>query len=180
MEDRNPTPGQEGRMLITPEDGTPAFHARVEMADNPRREGTPLNKATLLKDATAALFGLDNTAVPDDVLAAIPALIDGRAKIVTGSYTGTGTYGSDNKNSLTFEFVPKLVVILPEGTYSPNVLLLVNGLTRTGILEKSSSYWALTVSWSDNTVSWYAPNGTDGGEEQMNKSGITYRYCAIG
>lgn len=33
------------------------------------QQGTPLNKATLLKDATAALFGLTNTAVPDEVLA---------------------------------------------------------------------------------------------------------------
>lgn len=30
--------------------------------------GTLINKATLLKDATAALYGLTNTAVPDDVL----------------------------------------------------------------------------------------------------------------
>ena len=33
------------------------------------QQGTPLNKDTLLKDATAALFGLGSDAVPDDVLA---------------------------------------------------------------------------------------------------------------
>lgn len=38
-------------------------------ADDPTQEGTPLNKATLLKDATAALYGLGPGAVPDDVLA---------------------------------------------------------------------------------------------------------------
>lgn len=32
------------------------------------QQGTPLNKDTLLKDATAALYGLTNTAVPDDAL----------------------------------------------------------------------------------------------------------------
>lgn len=32
------------------------------------QQGTPLNKDTLLKDSTAALYGLTNTAVPDDVL----------------------------------------------------------------------------------------------------------------
>ena len=32
------------------------------------QQGTPLNKDTLLKDATAALFGLGSDAVPDDVL----------------------------------------------------------------------------------------------------------------
>lgn len=68
MQDRVPTPGQEGRVLITPESGNP-YYAKIEMADNPTQAGTPLNKSTLLKDATAALFGLPNTAVPDDVLA---------------------------------------------------------------------------------------------------------------
>lgn len=69
MHDRQPTPGQEGRMLIIPENGSAPFYAKVEMADNPLHEGTPLSKETLLQDATAALFGLTNTAVPDDVLA---------------------------------------------------------------------------------------------------------------
>lgn len=40
-------------------------------ADEPTQEGTPLNKATLLKDATAAILGLPNTAVPDDAFLAL-------------------------------------------------------------------------------------------------------------
>lgn len=67
MDDRIPTPGQEGRVLITPEDGTVPFYAKISMADNPTQPGTPLNKATLLKDATALRFGLTTEAVPDDV-----------------------------------------------------------------------------------------------------------------
>lgn len=67
MEDRTPTPGQEGRVLITPENGSAQFYAKVTMADNPTNPGTPLNKETLLKDATAALYGLGTDAVPDDV-----------------------------------------------------------------------------------------------------------------
>ena len=57
MQDRVPNPGQEGRVLITPENGSAPFYATVEMADNPTQAGTPLNKATLLRDATAALYG---------------------------------------------------------------------------------------------------------------------------
>lgn len=65
MQDRvSATPG---RMLITPENGQPAFYATVELADNPSVEGTPLNKASLLTDETAALFGLGTDAVPNDV-----------------------------------------------------------------------------------------------------------------
>lgn len=77
MQDRVPTPGQEGRVLITPENGSSPFYAKVEMADNPTQPGTPLNKATLLKDATALLFGLTTEAVPDDVFALLERFNNG-------------------------------------------------------------------------------------------------------
>lgn len=65
---KNRVPANPGRVLITPEDGSAAFYATLMRADNPTEEGDPLSKETLLKDATAALYGLDATAVPDDVL----------------------------------------------------------------------------------------------------------------
>ena len=68
MHDRQPTPGQEGRVKITRENGE-SFFARIEMADTPLHEGTPLTKQTLLQDDTAAMFGLSDEAVPDDVYA---------------------------------------------------------------------------------------------------------------
>lgn len=66
MNDRIPTPGQEGRVLITPENGSP-FFATLAMADNPTQPGTPINKRTLLTDPTAALFGFGNEAVPNTI-----------------------------------------------------------------------------------------------------------------
>lgn len=39
----------------------------MSRADNPIEDGTPLNKATLLQDDTAALYGLGQDATPDDV-----------------------------------------------------------------------------------------------------------------
>lgn len=69
MDDRIPTPGQEGRVLITPENGSPPFYATIAMADNPRQPGTPLNKANLLQDGTAGLYGKDASAVPNDLFA---------------------------------------------------------------------------------------------------------------
>lgn len=38
-------------------------------------QGTALNKATLLKDATAALYGKNSSAVPDDIFAAIQPVL---------------------------------------------------------------------------------------------------------
>ena len=66
MQDRIPL--YPGRVKMTPVAGQ-ANTYDMTRADDPTQAGTPLNKATLLKDATAALFGLGTGAVPDDVLA---------------------------------------------------------------------------------------------------------------
>ena len=61
-------PGSPGRVKMTPVAGQENTFDLVR-ADQPTQEGTPLNKANLLRDATAAMFGLSATAVPDEVLA---------------------------------------------------------------------------------------------------------------
>ena len=66
MQDRVPL--YPGRVKMTPVPGQANTYDMVR-ADDPTQPGTPLNKATLLKDATAALFGLGTGAVPDEVLA---------------------------------------------------------------------------------------------------------------
>ena len=66
MKDR--VPRYPGRVKMTPVAGQVNTYDTVR-ADEPTQEGTPLNKANLLRDATAAMFGLSATAVPDDVLA---------------------------------------------------------------------------------------------------------------
>lgn len=66
MNDRIPL--YPGRVKMTPVAGQANTFDMVR-ADDPTQAGTPLNKATLLKDATAALYGLGTGAVPDDVFA---------------------------------------------------------------------------------------------------------------
>ena len=68
MQDRVPL--YPGRVKMTPVVGQENTFDMVR-ADEPTQEGTPLNKATLLKDATAAILGLPNTAVPDDAFLAL-------------------------------------------------------------------------------------------------------------
>lgn len=76
MEDRIPTPGQEGRVLITPEDGGDPYYATVTMADNPTNPGTPLNKETLLQDKTeTSLFGNANNRTVDDAFQGIAGML---------------------------------------------------------------------------------------------------------
>lgn len=68
MQDRVPL--YPGRVKMTPVAGQANTFDMVR-ADDPTKAGTPLNKATLLKDATAALYGMGTGAVPDDVFAEI-------------------------------------------------------------------------------------------------------------
>ena len=77
MEDRTPTPGQEGRVFITPEDGSAPFYATVTMADNPTTPGTPLNKETLLQDSTEIeIFGNASNRTVDEAFSGIMDRID--------------------------------------------------------------------------------------------------------
>lgn len=68
MQDRVPL--YPGRVTLTPVAGQ-ANTYDMTRADQPTQEGTPLNKATLLKDVTASILGLPNTATPDDAFLAL-------------------------------------------------------------------------------------------------------------
>lgn len=164
--------------------------------------GTPLNKNNLLKDATAALFGLSANAVPDDVFAKVKALVDAnttlantRAKIASGSYTGTGTYGKDNPTSLTFDFVPKFVFmtgyqksssVMPffydansKSIYGIDVAMLTTSYKAGLGFRYGSSSGSMYSKKSDDgkTIYWYE---TTGAAYQTNTSGYTYYWVAIG
>ena len=328
MQDRVPV--NPGSVLIKPENGSASYYATLTRADNPTQEGTPLNKASLLKDETAALFGLGVDAVPDDVFGVLSRFrnslgneyvwaknrtgavgdvvgkyttscnetrffsekqnttlyvgnslddfLDGnteyvtmkpmsaedcttlngkyikidngsgsvnrthiyyihpnaewnlrvsisgfsgypvtqytnlrlgevfvgyvnspdpnaypvndgytytalgqlgeKARIATGSYIGTGTYNTNNKNSLTFDFEPKLLIITPKATVS-QLFVAVGGSAyyiwwNSGYNSGQIDYGIIT--WG-KTVSWYS---TIGAVYQFNQSGSTYQYVAIG
>lgn len=71
MQDRTPTPGQEGRVLITPEDGSTPFYAKVEMADNPTQNGTAYSKHDVLQDVTCDSIGIPHESTPNDAFLAL-------------------------------------------------------------------------------------------------------------
>lgn len=179
MQDRLPT--YPGRVTLTPVSGNTYDMA---MADEPSVAGTPLNKANLLTDVTAAaIAALTSTTpvTPDEALAQLAAAFAGRAKIETGSYTGTGTYGSSNPNSLTFSFIPKFVIVIEDYTAS-GTYQLTNGLFvnpgRSGVYQYTSTGAgaALRLTWSDATLSWYGTSALI----QLNTNNRNYVYVAIG
>jgi len=96
------------------------------------------------------------------------------AQIATGSYTGTGTHGSSNPNSLTFPFTPKIVFL-----FSPSVIRgdLFYGVTRGFVIDYSSGSSYVYPTWSSSSVSWYHPSYP---LYQLNYSGYVYTWVAIG
>lgn len=66
MQDRVPT--YPGRVKLIPVLGQENTYEMVR-ADKPTQEGTPLNKANLLQDSVANMYGLPESAIPNDVFA---------------------------------------------------------------------------------------------------------------
>lgn len=113
-----------------------------------------------------------------------------KARIVTGSYVGTGTYGAINPNTLTFDFEPKVVFIFGyarttnNGGEKSRLTALVN--PYGSYAHAFDTMHTGVVSWNDKTVSWYSINtGSSQYEsytswQQLNKTDATYYYIAIG
>ena len=182
-----------GRVKLNPGSGQENTYDMVR-ADEPTQDGDPLSKATFLKDSTAALFGLDNTALPDDVLVAIKTMFNGRVRIAHGTYAGTGKYGENNKNSLTFPFAPELLILYQAGyigvvsgnnSYREGSYAILPKQTTTFVtIVYDGEYYrddSNSISFSDKTVTWYVYQTYSGkAAGQFNASGITYGYIAIG
>ena len=115
-------------------------------------------------------------------LIAIPAdqIKDG-VKIATGSYTGTGTYGASNLNSLTFEFAPKLVIIQASKGYGYSMLVFIykNGEEILMPWQSTSGSFTNKGKINNNVVSWYM-EGNSNATYQLNESNTKYYYIAIG
>ena len=126
-------------------------------------------------------------------------ILSNKISIQTGNYTGTGVYGSSNPNSISFNFTPKLVILLGvavAGTYSPYFTTIVNNnpgyqvlcinmdmLTFSYVRAQGFVIGAInnnsyaTKSLDGKTVYWYH---TSNASSQANNSDYVYYWLAIG
>lgn len=103
--------------------------------------------------------------------------LGGGARIEVGSYVGTGTYGSSNPNTLTFGFVPKLVIIGPDSFR--NIFVWVYGAEKVGTsLDGDGAGYGCYTSLSGKTLSYYTDKSSS--SAQMNFNSLIYNYIAIG
>lgn len=115
--------------------------------------------------------------------------IGAKVQIATGSYTGTGTYGSNNPNSLTFEFVPKFVIVYRIGNYSVSGISAKLGAyaiffhdAPTALVSISESadnsnngyLQNLWCEWNGNQLSWYSNKDANKQLNWKNKSNNQY------
>ncbi len=148
--------------------------------------GDALNKANLLKDVTAALYGLTGEAVLDEVLAKARELIANISNVANaksyfehGEYTGVG----NKTKTLSFSFLPQILLVMQTNVNNGNFLLYTRGIK--GILSFYVSYfgnaspstqYGFPVTLSGNSISWTGDNAASA----MNYSGYTYAYFCIG
>ena len=112
-------------------------------------------------------------------------ILSNNIEVVTGTYTGTGTYGSGSRSSLTFDFIPSLIEIqdtsiaATNGTTGSAIILYPKELF--GISEylsgNSSKRFKAYVDTSGTTVSWYTTE-SNMPSIQCNASSKVYRYWA--
>lgn len=111
------------------------------------------------------------------------------ARIATGSYVGTGAYGSNDPCRLTFEFVPRFVCV---GNISKKYYDVESSLTLPCYFLKNSysnyGYQALYGGYANSPQYAYAKiDGTsllwynrDSAMYQANENGKTYDFFALG
>ena len=156
--------------------------------------GTGTSEANEARQNLGAAAVKEMTKAEYDALPAIDptifyALTDVEAdgvKIEVGSYVGTGTYGSSNKNSLTFGFEPKMLIIgstkNSNNLTQPVLIPTSNGWgdsflwTKGQVVARVNGY-DINISSEGKTVSWYSAKAAN---YQCNATNTTYLYLAIG
>ena len=104
----------------------------------------------------------------------------GNCKIVYGSYTGTGKYGSGQPNTLNFAHKPVFVCVQQKtnpNTSTEYALRMIRDSVWANGTEDNYTYSQI-VTWGANSVSWYSvdPNFA---AQQFNESGKIFQYIAL-
>lgn len=175
-----------GRVKLIPVAGQENTYDMVR-ADSPTQEGTPLNKATFLKDSTAALFGLDANAVPDDVFKTLGSELRVTTEagvVVTASKDGATLSATADSSGLAILKIPGF------GTWT--VSATINGVFFFTHYEvKAIAQYELVLPTDLETVGWdtidsIAKSGNAasiwsvGDKKTINIDGTDYQFQIIG
>ena len=133
-----------------------------------------LNQWALSDDVRMEDFNADN--------AALEAALSGMAQLSTGSYVGTGEYGAEHPNTLTFAAAPQLILItrcaneINEWAY----MVAMRGTDKGFLLYRAANAInsiLVPLTWGTDSLSWYDSSAAS---LQLNVLNGTYRYVALG
>lgn len=96
-----------------------------------------------------------------------------KARIQTGSYVGTGTYGARNPCSLTFDSKPQFIIV---ASSTGSFFVATRGQNQSST-NYGATYYNVILTWGEQDILWYNTNNAG---NQLNNSGITYCYTIIG
>lgn len=174
-------PKYPGRVTLTPVAGQENTFD-MAMADEPTIDGTPLNKATLLQDATASALGLTSSAVPNDAFGILASAKDDVANLKTNivkkleietiQYTGTG---ATTKTINFYKIRPYIAVIAPSGDDTTVAWVARNAKGYSTTTMNDSNYGTATFANASITL-----EGEYKATNAMNASGIVYNCYAYG
>ena len=124
--------------------------------------------------ATGASYDVNEWIAPR-----VDELENKKVSIATGTYKGTGSCGSKNPNTLTFDFVPKCVIVAKRGASNAiggGVFIWISPNTTLNFINNGSTYWC-NPSLNGTTISWY---NAESASYQLNASTSDYDYLAWG
>ena len=184
MTDRQPT--YPGRVKLIPVEGQENIYD-MERADEPTVEGTPLNKQTLLQDATCAILDIPNTSVPNDAFAKLALGIGKYGYVIQVQFTDgqplegatiTGANTPDGGEAVTDANGQAVVVSaatsITIGVESPYIDIAgASGV----VIQSMGILTAQTVTLE--AASPYAVIATSG-TYHISPFALTYDLCAVG
>lgn len=179
-----------GRVKLEPVAGQANLYD-LTRADQPTQEGTPLNKANLLSDATAAAIKAvlasqtEGPATPNEALNILAQAVEdvtavaaGKCSMDTSTYTGNGKYGKASPVTLTFPQKPAAVFVF--GRYALLIITDHNSGSAYSIVYSigaNIAFWdSVDITWTGNKLKYY---NTASAINQANISGEVYQVIAL-
>jgi len=100
----------------------------------------------------------------------------GNCKIVYGTYTGNGKYGSANPNKLTFNGDPLFVIIKGSIGSAPTLGIQAMRGWNTAYTGSADPSTVCHLTWGEHSLSWY---NSQSSSDQFNTSDSVYPYIAL-
>ena len=140
----------------------------------PKWEKTDRIQMKDFNDMTATLDAALKANADAAAAASAAVALCGNCRIVTGTYTGSGTYGADHAITLNFSHKPMLVFVqAKERNAHYRMMLLRDSLWA--FPYAADKYNQTNVTWGATSVSWYSTYSKDG---QANNQ-LEYQYVAL-